>query len=93
MALTVVLENKLDHATGAISTFVFTLSGNGETTADLSGYLSGYKVIGCSFGGSAAGMYAALGCTSGVWSKTVTTSDPSSGYISFTVHALRRGGA
>jgi hypothetical protein len=91
MALTVVLENQNLHATGAISTFVFTLSGNGETTADLSPYLVGYKPLGCSFAASTAGGYASLGCTSGVWSKTVTSSDPSTGYISFIVYARRVG--
>ena len=92
MALTVVLENPHNHATGAISTFVFTLSGSGETEAELAPYLQGYRIIGSTFGASSAADYASITVNTPT-SKKVTTPNPSSRSISFIVYAIKNGGA
>ena len=92
MALTVVLENPLNYVTGAISTFVFTLSGSGQTFAELASYLKGHKVIGTSFGASNAADYASLTVNTET-SKLVTTPNMSSRSISFVVYAIKQGGA
>lgn len=84
----IVLQNPHNHATGAISTFVFTLSGStGATAYDLTPYMNGYRVIGSSFGASAATEYAIVNKT------TKVVSVASVAEMTVVVYAIKNGGA
>ena len=88
MVQSIVLQNPHNHATGAISTFVFTTSCSTGTDAyDLTPYLNGYRVIGNSFGASAATEFATVSKTS----KKVTVASVAE--MTVVVHAIKNGGA
>lgn len=84
----IIVQNKDNHLTDSISTFVFTLAGAigtaGVDAYDLSPYLYGYRVIGGVFGAGAAGDFAYINKTT----KKVTVGSANS--ISFTVFGIRQ---